>query len=492
MREPNPGRETNGQPTAQILKKAAVWCILCYLVLAVLFPVLAGEQLYYKESKGNITSLPAQNGTVELSAGNCVEQYFSVDIQRLESISVQWGTYYRTNAGTVVMELYHGESGALLLSGQFEASSIAEGGVTSLTAEEPLEGLQGKPLLLKLYSPDSQPGSAVTPLMYVESSLPDTALFFNSESEPVTGTLCFGVQGTDYIWFGMHYWAFAAAGLALLAAAVAITYRRYLSGRTSYLFSAILAVQRYRFLIEQLVARDFKTKYKRSVLGMFWSFLNPLLMMMVQYFVFSTIFQNDIPNYASYLLIGIVCFNFFSEACNMSLYSILGNANLITKVYMPKYIYPVTRVLSSVINLAISLIPLLIVCLLTGVHFEKSALLALFFLVCLILFSLGISLFLSAAMVFFRDTQFLWSVFSTVWMYATAIFYPETIIPEKFRFVLQLNPLYHFIKNVRICILSGVSPEPAVYGKCLLVALVALIIGALVFKRSQDKFILYL
>ena len=176
----------------------------------------------------------------------------------------------------------------------------------------------------------------------------------------------------------------------------------------------------------------------------------------------------------------------------MSLYSILGNASLITKVYMPKYIYPVTKVLSSVVNLAISLIPMVIVCLVTGVKFEESVLLSLYFLVCLIVFSMGMSLFLSTAMVFFRDTQFLWGVFSTIWMYATAIFYPESILPDNFRFVLDINPLYHFIKNVRICILNGISPEPAVYGQCLLIAIVTLLLGALVFKKNQDRFVLYL
>lgn len=95
-------------------------------------------------------------------------------------------------------------------------------------------------------------------------------------------------------------------------------------------------------------------------------------------------------------------------------------------------------------------------------------------------------------MVFFRDTQFLWSVFSMVWMYATAIFYPESILPEKYRFVLDINPLYHFIKNIRVCILNGVSPEPAVYGQCLLLSLLMLLVGAWVFKKNQDKFVLYL
>ena len=176
----------------------------------------------------------------------------------------------------------------------------------------------------------------------------------------------------------------------------------------------------------------------------------------------------------------------------MSLTSVLGNASLITKVYVPKYVYPLTRVLSSVINLGISLIPLILVCLFTGVQFQKSAILALFFLSCLVIFSYGLSLLLSAAMVFFRDMQFLWNVLSMIWMYATPIFYPESILPEDFRFVLEINPLYYFIQNTRLCILNGISPEPMAYLQCMLIAFGMLLVGSFVFRKSQDRFILYL
>ncbi len=309
---------------------------------------------------------------------------------------------------------------------------------------------------------------------------------------PAEGTLCFAVRGTDYIWTGLHYWEFAATGLGLLVVLLSVVWYRCRKGKHSYIVNAIIAVQKYRFLIRQLVGRDFKTKYKRSVLGIFWSFLNPLMMMLVQYFVFSTIFRSDVPNFAAYLIIGTVMFNFFSEACGMTLTSILGNASLITKVYMPKYIYPLTRTMSSAVNLLISMLPLLIVCMVTGVNFQKSAILALYFFICLVIFSLGFGMLLATSMVFFRDTQFLWGVLSMMWMYATPIFYPETILPEKFKIVLQINPLYHFLKNARICILDGISPEPIVYVQCFLIAFAALMMGALVFHRQQDKFVLYL
>jgi ABC-2 type transport system permease protein len=475
----------------KILCRMAVFLVAGYLAAVALFYFLAGEQLHLRRSRGNIDLLPAESGTIELTAGSVVEQQFTTTVQRLEQVSVQWGTYYRQNAGAVVMELWDLQSNRLLLSQTFDAASIAEGGFTVLAVEEPIEGLYHLPLALRITSPDSQPGSALSPLMNFQGELKEAgALFFNGT--PAEGTLCFSVQGTDYIWTGLHYWEFAAVGLGFLLLFLAIIWYRVKKKKRSYVINAIIAVQKYRFLIRQLVARDFKTKYKRSILGMFWSFLNPLLTMCVQYFVFSTIFKSDIPNYAVYLLIGIVTFNFFSEACGMALGSIVGNAPLITKVYMPKYIYPMTRVMSSVVNLGISLIPLFLVSTLTGVPFNKSVVLSFYFLCCVIIFSLGLGLLLSTSMVIFRDTQFLWGVLSMIWMYATPIFYPESILPDNFKFILKINPLYYFLKNIRICILDGISPEPVAYVQCLLMALLALIVGSLVFRKNQDRFVLYL
>lgn len=472
------------------ISRFCICLFVAYWVLIIAFYFLAGDQLHLRQSRGDIPLPIAETGTVELSQGAVVEQRFTTRIQRLQSIAIQWGTYYRSNTGTVTMELWNESTGTFLLSQNFDVSAITEGGLTTLTAEEPLEGLFGATLLLRIYA-DSQPGAAASPMM--NSSAPaEEGLSLSLNGVSAAGTLCFSASGQDYIWTGIHYWQFAVAFGVLLALILLYVYRCWATGKHSYVVYALIAVKKYRFLIRQLVSRDFRTKYKRSVLGMFWSFLNPLLTMCIQYFVFSTIFKSDIPNYPAYLLIGIVSFNFFSEACGMALTSIIGNAGLITKVYMPKYIYPLTRVMSSVVNLAISLIPLLIVCIFTGVQFHPSVILALYFLICLIIFSLGLGLLLSASMVFFRDTQFLWGVFSMMWMYATPIFYPETILPENFKFILQINPLYHFLKSIRFCILDGLSPEPVVYAQCLAMALGMLMIGALVFRKSQDRFVLYL
>ena len=473
----------------KIFWRLAKALLLGYLAAITLFYFLAGEQLHLRRSRDNFPLPASDSGTVELSAGNTVEQLFCTEIQRLEQIEIQWGTYYRPNAGTILVEVVDLRTGSVLLSQSFDAAGIPEGGITALTAETPIEGLYQAPLLLRITS-DSQAGSAVSPLMNSQIRKEGWQLDINGAAVP--GVLCAALSGTDYIWTGLHYWEFAALGSVLVLLYLFAVWRRCRSGKRSYTLNAVIAVQKYRFLIRQLVGRDFKTKYKRSVLGIFWSFLNPLLTMLVQYFVFSSLFKSDVPQFAAYLIIGTVMFNFFSEACGMSLTAILGNASLITKVYMPKYIYPLTRVMSSMVNLGISLVPMLIVCLMTGVELKKSAVLAVYFLLCLAVFSLGLGLLLSTSMVFFRDTQFLWGVMTMMWMYATPIFYPESIIPENMKFIHSLNPLYHFLKNTRICILEGISPEPRVYVQCFLIALVALFAGALVFYKNQDKFVLYL
>lgn len=471
------------------IKKTLVLVAVAYIILDFLFYWLAGDQLHFRQSRDNFTMPMAETGTVELAQGAMVEQTFSVKIQRLQSVSVQWGTYYRPNAGTVTMELLNLEDGSVVLSQSFDAAAIAEGGLTTMASGTPIETVYGAPMLLRIYA-DSLPGNAVSPLMSLSAQEDDFSLSLNGV--PTDGVLCMAVIGEDYIWTGIHYWEFAVGFGLLLALGIGLVWYRNKKGKHSYVVNALVTMKKYRFLIHQLVSRDFKTKYKRSVLGVFWSFLNPLLTMAVLYIVFSNIFRFDVPHYQAYLIIGITFFNFFSESTGMALGSVIGNAGLITKVYVPKYIYPLTRVLSSLVNLIISLIPLLFVTLFSGCVPAKAYLLVPFVLICLTVFSLGIGLLLAAAMVFFRDIQFLWGVLSMIWMYLTPIFYPSSILPESVLWVLKVNPLYYFITFARTCFMDGVSPEPIFYVQCALMALGALLVGALVFRKSQDRFVLYL
>lgn len=248
--------------------------------------------------------------------------------------------------------------------------------------------------------------------------------------------------------------------------------------------------KKYKFLLAQLVGRDFKTKYKRSVLGVLWSLLNPLLIMVVQYIVFSELFRWNINNFAIYLLSGTVMFNFFSEATSQALTSITGNSQLITKVYVPLYIFPISKVLSTCINLGFSLIALFAIVLIQKLPLNIYYLFIPFGLFCLIAFSIGLGLLLSAMMVYFRDTQFLYGVLLTLWTYLTPLFYPESIIPERFRIFIELNPIYYFIRYVRNIILNGSLPSLNDHVFSLSFALVTLALGIFVFKKTKKNFIL--
>ena len=353
---------------------------------------------------------------------------------------------------------------------------------------------------LRLRAPESTDGNAVT--LYYGNSMQTgrasiDAMLGQDELVRVNGSaldgaLCIQLKVHRELWFGTYYRYIAAAGFVVLAVYCAVMLKKNKAGRGSLVINLLIAFDRYRFLIKQLVARDFKAKYKRSVLGILWSFLNPLLTMLVQYLVFSMLFRSSIPNFALYLLTGIVCFSFFSEATSMTLTSIVGNASLITKVYVPKYIYPLTRVMSSTINFLLALIPLFMVMLVTRTPVRPAILLLPLPVICLFAVSLGIGMLLASAMVFFRDTQFLWSVLSILWMYVTPIFYPESILPARWMPLFRCNPLYHIIRFVRIIMMDGISPEPKAYGLMLIASFAPLALGVWVFIKTQDKFVLNL
>lgn len=460
-----------------------------YLVLTVAFYFLAGEQLRFRESRGDIELPTANAATVELTAGSVVEQQFTPKIQIFEHISVQWGVFNRVNHGTVNVQLVNLATQEVLLDQNLQADQIVEGQVTTFDFPS-LENVCNVPLALRISSSDAVAGDALTPVMKSDAALENGQLFINGQA--VAGELAFSATGRDYIWTGLHYWQFMIAGAVILAAVLLMLLRKHKNGKKSLILNAMLAMRRYRFLIKQLVDRDFKAKYKRSILGVFWSFLNPLLNMIVQYVVFSNMFKFDIPYFPVYLLCGNVIFNYFSESCGMALTSIVGNADLIKKVYVPKYIYPLTRIMSSLINMLISLIPLAAVALISGLLPNRTYLLLPFPLICLALFCLGLGMLLASAMVFFRDIQFLWGVLTTIWMYLTPIFYPITALPDNIQAIVKLNPLYFFVTFLRSCVIDGLSPEPMMYVQCAMVALVTLAVGAFVFKKSQDNFVLYL
>lgn len=249
----------------------------------------------------------------------------------------------------------------------------------------------------------------------------------------------------------------------------------------------------YKELLLQLVTKDIKLKYRRSFLGYVWSVLNPLLIMLVMTLVFSQLFRFEIPNYAVYFLSGQVLFTFMSEATTMASGSIVQSAALLKKTYVPKYIFPVARVTSSLVNMAFSMIALAVVMIITGVIITPWILMFPLVLLQLYVFSLGLGLFLAQVTVFFRDIQYIYGVLTTAWTYLTPIIYPVEKLPDTIKgIVMYANPMYYYVAQFRDVILYGRPSEPYLIFAGVGAALVFLSLGLWSFKRKQDKFILYI
>lgn len=255
----------------------------------------------------------------------------------------------------------------------------------------------------------------------------------------------------------------------------------------------IYSIKKYKFLMQQLVTRDFKVKYKRSVLGIVWSLLYPVLTMTVMALVFTNMFKISTPgvNYLVYLMVGLVIFNYFSEASNLAMSSVVGNFSLINKVYIPKYIFPLEKCIFVGINFLLTLIPLYALIIITGTGLNIYHLLLPFAFICLFLFTVGMGFILATVSVFLRDMFYIYGVVITLWTYMTPIMYDFSIIPENLQIIFKCNPLYWFIYFARDIILYNQVPGVNVWIYCLLFALGFLFFGMFIFKKHQDKFIYY-
>lgn len=250
--------------------------------------------------------------------------------------------------------------------------------------------------------------------------------------------------------------------------------------------------KRYFPLLKELVQRDLKVRYRHSVLGMLWTILNPLLMMVVLTVVFSNMFKTDIDNFSVYVLIGQIVFGCITEGTTQGMNSIVWNANLINKVYIPKYLFPLSRIVSSLVNFSFSFIAMIIVMLVTQSPFYITIFTIWIPVFYMLVFELGLSLLLCTINVFFRDIQHLYSVFTTVWMYLSVIFYSIDILPDWLQVVVVLNPAYKYISFIREIVMYGTFPSLATNISCVAAAIVSLVIGTLIFKKYQDRFILYI
>lgn len=251
-------------------------------------------------------------------------------------------------------------------------------------------------------------------------------------------------------------------------------------------------LMKYKDLLLELIKKDIKLKYHNSYLGVLWSLVNPLLLMLILTVVFQELFKRSIPNFPVYVLTGRIIYSFFSEATNFSLDSIRVNKALIRKVYVPKYFFPISRVCSSFITNFLSIITVFSVMLVTGMKVSWLSFLIVLPLLLLLITSAGIGLILSAVNVFFRDIKHLYGVVLIFLMYTTPIFYPVEIIPEKYLKIIEWNPLFPILRMFRDVLLNNQLPQSVDLTTAVLEAVVFLMAGLLIFYKTQDRFILHL
>ena len=247
---------------------------------------------------------------------------------------------------------------------------------------------------------------------------------------------------------------------------------------------------KFKPLLKELVSRDIKIKYRRSVLGVLWTVLNPLFMMIILSIVFSNLFKFDIENYPVYILSGQVIYNFYSESTTSAMSAMLDNASLLKKVYIPKYLFVMSRVMSSIINVLASHCALLIVMLVTGVELHWTIILFPVPILLLTLFCFGFGLILATIAVKFRDIIHLYGVFVTGLMYLTPVIYALSLLPSALYKIVRINPITNYLMIYRDIMLNGVLPDPLQLLIAAAEGIAVLAIGLVFFAKKQDTFIL--
>jgi len=257
------------------------------------------------------------------------------------------------------------------------------------------------------------------------------------------------------------------------------------------LMELIRDTYKYRHLIWALSLKELKVRYKRSVLGFMWALLNPALMMVVLTLVFSTIMRFAVPHYTIFLLSVLLPWTFFSQSLSYSVDSIVGSGELIKKVAVPKLVFPVAAIVSNIINLLLSLIPLAIIVPLVGHPFYWTWLYLPIPMLALIIFTMGMAFFFAAANVYYRDVAHIVQVVLSAWFYFTPIIYALDFIPQKYQWLFKLNPIIYVINGFRLAVYYGMLPKwPSILAS-FVCAFVALLIGFAVFRKYQDNFVFY-
>lgn len=251
------------------------------------------------------------------------------------------------------------------------------------------------------------------------------------------------------------------------------------------------SVLQYRDLLFNLVSRNLTVRYKRSAIGFLWTMLNPIIMTAVYTIVFAAIFRFGTEDFIIYFLSAFLVWNFFAQSTLDACRCIVDSGPLIKKVYVPKEVFVTSIVTSNLVNLGFAMIPLTLLLLFIGQGITISIIYFIPVIIMVAAFVLGISLLVSAMTVFFYDVGEIYRALITPWMFLTPIIYPLDIVPDKYVSFLKLNPMYYFVECFRAPFYKGESPDMSMLGFCAILAILSMLLGRTVFKRSEDYFVYY-
>jgi ABC-2 type transport system permease protein len=243
----------------------------------------------------------------------------------------------------------------------------------------------------------------------------------------------------------------------------------------------------YRNLVFQTVRRNIVVRYKRSVLGIAWTMLNPLGTTLILTFVFSRVFGGP-SSYAVYVLSGLICWTFFAQATNDSMNNLIWGGGLLKRIYVPRTVFAVSSVVTGLVNIALALVPLLLVMLVTGVTPQWSMLILPIPTLFLAMFALGVGLLLSAVAIYFTDVTEMYTIVLTAWFYLSPVIYKPELLPQNFAWIVLLNPMYYMINLFRVPIFDGRIPTPQEFLVTGGIAIVTLLLGWFVFSQKADEF----
>ena len=475
------------------MKQKGIWNKVLWIgvaviaVLSVIYFFISKPQLEQKYYTENYSDAENADTLGEFVGESVVTQTITTNADYIKGISVKFANFMTVPEGTVEIAVTD-EDNRVLKEQTVEAALLPDSEYFYIQFDEVVPLERGAKLNITVRAHGGRSGAAVT--LWSSAAFDGCELYVNGEK--VDKTIIIMPDEYRDTNFVLYYWIWTACILAGFSVLCVFQMKKEKDGVLNPMNEIVQIFGKYRFLLTQLVGKEFKNKYRRSYLGILWSLLNPLLMMVIVSSVFSFIFRFNIENFPVYLILGQITFNFFSEATQVSVSTITGSGQLIKKVYLPKYIFPISKVFFSFVNFLISFIAVIVVMLYYRISPNINMLFLPVWMVYYFMFTLGISLLLAALMVFLRDTQHLYSLVMVALGYLTPIFYPVDSLAPWMQQIMNLNPLYHYVKYLRNIFFYAQCPSLLDNVVCLVLGILSLTIGMRYFFKKQKTFILYI